>query len=95
MNQSSTGILISLLFVAGIIYDVAAYCLWGTDGTLSKSMQMIGLNWPIVIVAYGGLSCHFFVPHYSAWPGWWAILKPVLCLGTGFVAFAVAWRQSI
>jgi hypothetical protein len=95
MTPPTTATVIGLLFVAGVVYDVIAYCLWGNDGTISKAMQLIGLNWPIVIVACGGLCAHFFLPKYSTFPGWWTLLKPALCLLLGMVAFAVAWQQGL
>ena len=94
MNPQSTAIVLGIMFAFGVVYDVAAYSLWGNNGTISKAMQLIGEGWPIVIVFYGGLAAHFFVPHHSHWPGWWPVLKPVLCLCLGFVAFLVAWTQS-
>lgn len=89
----TTRYLIAAMFVAGVILDVLLAACVGNDATLSKQMQWIGFAWPIVIVAYGGLSAHFFVPKYEVWPGWWQVIKPVLCLFTGFLAFCIAWQQ--
>lgn len=92
-TPKTTTLLIAFSFVFYVILDVWLAARVGNDATLSKRMQWIGAAWPIVIVAWGGLSCHFFVPKYSTFPGWWAYLKPVFCLLAGFVAFAVAWQQ--
>ena len=95
MNQTSNGIVIGLLFVVGIVYDVIAYVLWGNNGTLSKAMQQIGLNWPIVIFAYGGLSAHFFCPNYGQRVDWRTETMPVLALVLGWISFRILWPQGI
>lgn len=77
----------------GIVYDIIAYCTGGNDATLSKAMQTIGFNWPIVIVAYGGLGAHFFCPRTTEWMGWWIECKPYLLLALGMLVFRIAWPQ--
>ena len=92
-TPEATRLLIAFSVVFYVVLDVIFASIFGNDATLSKQMQWIAANWPIVIVASGGLCCHFYVPKYSVWPGWWVQIKPIICLLTGFVAFAVAWRQ--
>lgn len=92
-SPETTRLLIAVWFVGGVILDVILAVRVGNDATLSKQMQWIGFNWPIVIVAFGGLAAHFFVAKYDYWPGWWQLVKPVLCLLTGFIAFCIAWQQ--
>jgi hypothetical protein len=76
-----------------LVMDVVLAAVVGNDATWSKQMQWISREWPIVMVAWGGLGAHFFVPRYDAWPGWWTYGKPILCLALGFVAFLAAWSQ--
>ena len=94
MTTNATGILIGILFVLGIAYDVCVYVLWGTDATLSKAMQQIGLSWPIVIVAYGGLGAHFFCPKNQPCGDFWCFVKPYVLLLLGAIIFRLAWPQA-
>jgi hypothetical protein len=89
----TTRLLIAFTTAFFIVLDFLLAIFVSNEATESKQMQWIGQNWPIVIVAYGGLGAHFFVAKYDVWPGYWVFLKPMLCLLTGFVAFLVAWQQ--
>lgn len=91
----ATSILIGGLFVALIAFDVVLAICWGNEATLSRSMLRIGKAWPIVIVAWGGLSAHFFLPKNDVWGGWWNETKPLVALIIGFVAFRLFWAQTI
>jgi len=86
---------IGILFVIGIIYDVIAYALGGNNATISKAMQTIGLSWPIIIFAWGGLGAHFFCPKTDAWMGWWAESRPYIFMGLGILVFRLAWPQFL
>jgi hypothetical protein len=91
----TTRLMIAWLFVGLVVWDVVLAVFVGNEATESKQMQWIGLNWPIVILAWGGLSAHFFCPKMGCWAGWWVEIKPALILVLGFVGFRVAWAQSI
>lgn len=89
-----TRLLIGVWFLFGCLFDVMLAIRFGNDATLSKQMQWIGLNWRIVLVACGGLMCHFFVPKGKG-ISWWDVIEPACCLALGFISFFVAWRQSL
>lgn len=91
----ATSIFIGCLFVVLIGLDVVLAVVWGNEATLSKSMLRISQAFPIVIVAWGGLSAHFFLPKDGHWDGWWNETKPVVALVIGFVAFRLFWAQTI
>ena len=91
----ATSIFIGGLFVLLIGMDVFLAIVYGNEATLSRSMLRIGKEWPIVIVAWGGLSAHFFLPKDNAWDGLWTETKPIIALLIGFVAFRLFWAQTI
>lgn len=95
MNNHTTSITIGALFVALIVVDVILASVWGNDSTISRAMLRISQDWPIVIVAWGGLTAHFFMPRDGVWDGWWTELKPLVALLIGFVAFRLFWAQTI
>jgi len=85
---------IGITFVVGVVYDVIADWMGGNDATLSKAMQQIGFQWPIVVAVWFGLGCHFFSPQYRQFQGWWTELKPILIGICGWVTFRLAWTQA-
>ncbi len=93
-TPTTTRLHIAALVVYLVATDVLLAACVGNDATWSKQMQWISREWPIVIVAWGGLAAHFFVASYEEWPGWWTYAKPIFCLVLGFVAFLVAWSQT-
>jgi hypothetical protein len=97
MTPAASAVLIGFFVVVGIAYDVIVYNLFGNDGTLSKGMQFIGIEWPILVVVWGGLGAHFFLPRdaYKHCDGWWCVVKPYAGLVVGAIVFRLWWPQSI
>ena len=91
----TTRIMIACLFVVLLVWDVVLAALVGNEATESKQMQWIGLQWPIVILFWGGLSAHFFCPKVCGYAGCWAEVKPMIILLLGFIGFRFAWAQTM
>jgi hypothetical protein len=91
-TQLQTKLFIAGLFLFLVFFDVILAYFFGNDATESRAMESIGAEWPIVIVAWYGLSAHFFLN--KGGPFWtWINLKPYFIAITATLLFEIAWAQ--